>query len=617
MSLRGKVVLFLLLAIAALAAVTGGGAYFTSRNEKMRMLGMGILEALASLQRSRVAERSFLQSGEPKLAQQAQGLLADAGSRLNALKAASSNPEITKSLGAELKDLAAYRGVFAKVRGNVLQVVKWRSEMLAAGVELSAKVRTTLVEPLTQLEGELFMDTGEGLPALLSNLRTAGKELLSLQNRLILNVQGLYLVGNEKAYLAERALVAKARKLVLYNVAQTIEKVDKPELVAAWKALGKENKLLEAADAKLYTLWKENTADMASLDQTAASLHKQGDKLSNDARAQIEYWTRISDIMGLSVGAAAAGLLLLWGLYLIRSTFGPLRRAVDALHQVVGKVNASADGSRRSSQKLAEGASDQASSLEETSASLEEITSMTRKNAENAEAARNIMDEAQGLIERSGKSMGEMSTAMGEISGASEQISKIIKTIDEIAFQTNLLALNAAVEAARAGEAGAGFAVVADEVRNLAMRAAAAAQDTQGLIQNALDKVKRGVQLVGQTESEFGEMAQASDKNAQLVREIASASEEQRVGLEQIAKAVSQVDAVTQRNATEANETAEMSEQMLAQAEALAQVVLDLGKVLEGGSSDDYGGAKGAKKKKKKPSPKKREDQDETKLLTA
>ncbi|MBI4798862.1 MAG: methyl-accepting chemotaxis protein, partial [Desulfarculus sp.] len=127
-------------------------------------------------------------------------------------------------------------------------------------------------------------------------------------------------------------------------------------------------------------------------------------------------------------------------------------------------------------------------------------------------------------------------------------------------------------------------AVVADEVRNLAMRAAEAAKNTQNLIQDALSKVKTGVTLVGQTETEFKEMAGASQKSASLVREIASASNEQRVGLEQIAKAVSQVDQVTQRNAGQAAQSADSAEQMRGQAEVLSQVVLDLVKVLEGGT---------------------------------
>jgi len=145
---------------------------------------------------------------------------------------------------------------------------------------------------------------------------------------------------------------------------------------------------------------------------------------------------------------------------------------------------------------------------------------------------------------------------MQEIFKASEDTSKIIKTIDEIAFQTNLLALNAAVEAARAGEAGAGFAVVADEVRSLAMRAAAAARDTSELIQNTVKRVQGGVSVVTTANRDFNEVVAKSHKAQELIGEITAASDEQAQGIEQINKAVAEMDKVTQQNAAAAEELA-------------------------------------------------------------
>jgi len=147
-----------------------------------------------------------------------------------------------------------------------------------------------------------------------------------------------------------------------------------------------------------------------------------------------------------------------------------------------------------------------------------------------------------------------LTKSMKEIATASEQTQKIIKSIDEVAFQTNLLALNAAVEAARAGEAGAGFAVVADEVRNLAMRATDSAKDTAALIENIVKKVRGGESLVTVTNEVFSEVTASSTKVVELMGEIAAASQEQSQGIDQVNRAVAEMNQVTQQNAASAEE---------------------------------------------------------------
>jgi methyl-accepting chemotaxis protein len=178
--------------------------------------------------------------------------------------------------------------------------------------------------------------------------------------------------------------------------------------------------------------------------------------------------------------------------------------------------------------------------------------------------------------------MNELTSSMEEISRASLETQKIVKTIDEIAFQTNLLALNAAVEAARAGEAGAGFAVVADEVRNLAMRAAEAAKNTSGLIEGTVKRINEGSELVDRTNEAFSEVNTSSIKAAELVEEIAAASNEQAQGIEQINTAVTDMDKVTQQNAASAEESASASEQMNAQAEEMKMMVERMVMLVEG-----------------------------------
>jgi len=206
-----------------------------------------------------------------------------------------------------------------------------------------------------------------------------------------------------------------------------------------------------------------------------------------------------------------------------------------------------------SSQTLSEAATQQAASLEETSASLEQMSSMTRQNAENARHADQLMKGANEIVSKANQAMAELTTSMEKISRSSEETSKIIRTIDEIAFQTNLLALNAAVEAARAGEAGAGFAVVADEVRNLAMRAAEAAKNTSALIEGTVKRIDDGSALVKSTDQAFAEVAANTTKVGGLVDEIAVASNEQALGIEQLNKAVSEIDKSTQQNSANAD----------------------------------------------------------------
>jgi methyl-accepting chemotaxis protein len=222
---------------------------------------------------------------------------------------------------------------------------------------------------------------------------------------------------------------------------------------------------------------------------------------------------------------------------------------------------------------VAEGSNSQASSIEETSASLEELSSMTKRNADNAIQAKAMMQESSQIIDKVNHHMEDMAKAMAGITKSSEETGKIIKTIDEIAFQTNLLALNAAVEAARAGEAGAGFAVVADEVRNLAMRSAEAAKNTSELIANTIQAVKKGNDLTVATQEAFKHNIESSVKINQLVEEIATASKEQSEGIENINVAITEIDKVTQSSAVYARQSSSAAEKMHQEVDDLNQHV--------------------------------------------
>ena len=271
--------------------------------------------------------------------------------------------------------------------------------------------------------------------------------------------------------------------------------------------------------------------------------------------------------------------------FFARSISAPIKNAVDEMKEAANQISLASSQVADASQSLAEGASEQASSIEETSSSLEEMSSMTKQNAGNAVQADGLMKEANQVVKKANASMASLTSSMREISAASEETSKIIKTIDEIAFQTNLLALNAAVEAARAGEAGAGFAVVAEEVRNLARRASDAAKNTSDLIEGTVKKIKDGSELVTKTNEAFSEVAVNASKVGELVGEIAAASQEQAQGIDQINKAVAEMDKVTQSTAAAAEESASAAEEMNAQAAQMKQVSLALATIIGGSSS--------------------------------
>ena len=244
-----------------------------------------------------------------------------------------------------------------------------------------------------------------------------------------------------------------------------------------------------------------------------------------------------------------------------------------AVNNAAVQVDSGSEQIAASSQSLSQGATESAASLQEISASMTQIGAQTKHNAENAQQANTLATEARTAAQRGSQHMGEMVAAMKDIDSSSQQISKIIKAIDDIAFQTNLLALNAAVEAARAGRHGKGFAVVAEEVRNLAARSAKAAKETAELIESSGAKVGKGTQIAAQTEKALVEIVEGITKAADLVSEIAAASNEQAEGVSQVSIGLGQIDSVTQQNTANAEETASSSEELSDQARQLKQLL--------------------------------------------
>ncbi|MGV7211471.1 methyl-accepting chemotaxis protein [Oxalobacteraceae bacterium A2-2] len=259
---------------------------------------------------------------------------------------------------------------------------------------------------------------------------------------------------------------------------------------------------------------------------------------------------------------------------------GALRQMQHNLAGIVSQVRQGTEAIHTASCEIATGNMDlsnrteqQAGSLEETAASMVQLTTTVKQNNENASQAAQLADAASSVAQRGGQAVQEMVRTMGDINASSRKIVDIIGVIDGIAFQTNILALNAAVEAARAGEQGRGFAVVASEVRNLAQRSASAAREIKQLIGDSVGRVEDGSRLVGQAGATMGEVVASVQRVTAIIAEIAVASGEQRDGIEQISTAISHMDGVTQQNAALVEQAAAAADSLERQAASLQQAV--------------------------------------------
>jgi len=255
------------------------------------------------------------------------------------------------------------------------------------------------------------------------------------------------------------------------------------------------------------------------------------------------------------------------------STVQKLTEIMTTIKQTAEIVSNAATEISQGNLSLSQRTEEQAASLQQTAASVEQIASTIKQNADNSIQARQLALTARTQAEEGGRVVGQAISTMVTVNESSKKITDIISVIDGIAFQTNLLALNAAVEAARAGEQGRGFAVVAAEVRNLAQRSATAAREIKQLIQNSVDKVEAGTKAVERSGKTLEDIIISVKKVSDVVTEIATATQEQSAGIEQINHTINQMDEMTQQNAALVEQAASASESMLEQAQNLNQQV--------------------------------------------
>ncbi len=246
-----------------------------------------------------------------------------------------------------------------------------------------------------------------------------------------------------------------------------------------------------------------------------------------------------------------------------------LREAVSAIRSGTENISRGAAEISAGNNDLSSRTEEQAAALEQTAASMEQLTATVKFNADNARQASRLAETASSTAQQGGQLVSEVVSTMNGISGSSKKIAEITSVINGIAFQTNILALNAAVEAARAGEQGRGFAVVASEVRNLAQRSAAAAKEIAALIEDSVQRVDKGAALVGNTGNTMHHILKSVQDVDAIMKQIAAASEEQSKGISQVGVAVTEMDSVTQQNASLVEEVSAAAAALARQTESL------------------------------------------------
>jgi methyl-accepting chemotaxis protein/methyl-accepting chemotaxis protein-1 (serine sensor receptor) len=345
----------------------------------------------------------------------------------------------------------------------------------------------------------------------------------------------------------------------------------------------------EAAKASIKSGDEYKAKSRAATDEVVG---REQDELQGDLEAARSRTAslRVMVFVGVFISLVVAGLV-------VRSMIGAnrtlwtqsqeLREGTEHVVVAAGQVATSAQG-------LSQASTHQAASLQETSASMEEMASMTRKNAENAVQAAELATDVALQVRTANNALSAMVTSMTAIRDSSNKVAKIIKVIDEIAFQTNILALNAAVEAARAGEAGMGFAVVAGEVRNLAQRSAQAAKDTASLLEESIARSQEGAGRVEEVAHSISAITENVARVKGMVEEVRQASTQQAQGIDQVTQAIAQMESVTQTTAATAEESAAASEELNAQAEQSMAAVRRL-EVLVNGHSAGAGSSRSRK----------------------
>ena len=573
-----------LTSLLVLAALGTGGFYFF-KIVNANLLKEDVAKTVETVLVTRAAEKTYLQFFKAEQKHEFGTKAGEVGRQFEKLKAAADEGWKERVQAME-SQFGNYKKLFEEI-DELHSRQKGLKEEMIKPLRISEGALARIQVDIETRQSELQMD-GETLTAsefgMLNVVKDCRHAFLQLQN-----IQLQYLLTGDQKFIEEyKKLTSGNMQTSLTALDQFSSSLKNQAWIKATVGIRESLHNFLGLIDQSQQLYQKESDRLSSLNESGANILSTADALLSQVGQSIAVQKK--DALKMVCAILFSGLLVFWGLslLLVRSITRPVRNAVRGLTEIAEQVNAASALVSNAGQELSEGAATQAAAIEQTSSSLEEMASMTRQNAENAAQANSLMLETKKTVGQANMSMQGLTASMKEISKASEQTQKIIKTIDEVAFQTNLLALNAAVEAARAGEVGAGFAVVAEEVRNLARRTAEAAKDTAGLIESTVKKVKDGAILVDQTNGEFIRVLDGASKTGELIGEIAAGSQEQSQGVEQISRAVYEMDKIIQMNSANAEESSASSFELNSRAGELQIFIQELnglvgGNLKEGG----------------------------------
>lgn len=427
---------------------------------------------------------------------------------------------------------------------------------------------------LLLVEGDLEFDM---------NITEANEYTVELHDQFTEISENLNKVRNSISNLIEEA--TKITSAAVKGMLET--RADETKFNGSWKTLigGMNNILEEIARPTREIAAVMNTMSSGNLQMTVEGEYEgEFDELKQSVNTTAKNLKMVVSKISEITGEIADGNLDIKNVETWHNDFANVSDALNKIiktlnvllrdiHQAAEQVTAGSNQVSDGSQALAQGSTEQASSIQELTASITEIADQTKKNAMDANQAKELTTDVRDYAIKGNTQMIDMQSSMQEINRSSEDISKIIKVIDDIAFQTNILALNAAVEAARAGQQGKGFAVVAEEVRTLAARSADAAKETTHLIEGSISKVQAGTKIADDTASALTEIVGGIRKVTDLIGNIAKATNEQASGITQIDTGIEQVAQVVQNNSATAEQSAAASEELSSQAEMLKEMI--------------------------------------------